>query len=82
MTVRREIVVYQKEGDKFIEKVEIDVSIDFLIGILDVNIEEDPNVYMIYKIDEEQYSKFQKLIPDLKVRDFNDIDLFCECFQV
>ncbi|RZK51457.1 MAG: hypothetical protein EOO87_17625, partial [Pedobacter sp.] len=76
MAVNREIVVYQKQDDKFVESFEIDLSIDLLIEILNVDIQEDPDVYMVYQIDKNQYLKFQKLIPNLKELDFSNIDLF------
>jgi len=82
MEVKREIAVYQKKGDKFIESFKIDISANILINILKVDAEDDPNVYLLYTIDKEQYSEFQKLIPTLKNIDFNDVELFYECFQV
>lgn len=82
MKVTREIAVYQKNGDKYFESFEIDLLVDELVNILNVNTNEDPNVYMVYNINKEQYSKFQKLIPILKEIDFDDVELSYECFQV
>ncbi len=81
MKVSREIAIYQKEGDKYIESFEIDLSVDELVNILNVNTDEDPNVYMVYDISKEQYSQIQKIIPKLKEIDFDNVELFYECFQ-
>ncbi|MFV8324857.1 hypothetical protein [Flavobacterium sp. ZS1P14] len=81
MLVTREIAIYQKDGDKHIESFEIDLSIDELVSILNVDTNEDPNVYMVYEINNEQYSQIQKIIPSLKEIDFDNVELFCECFQ-
>lgn len=82
MKVIREIAIYQKDGDKFIESFEIDFSVDELIKILHVDIEEDPNVYKVYDLNKEQYSQILKIVPNLKEIDFDNFELFYECFQV
>ena len=81
MKLSRQIAIYQKEGDKFIESFEIDLSVSELINILNVNTNEDPEVCMVYSINKEQYSKIQKKVPALKEIDFDSVDLFYECFQ-
>lgn len=77
----REIAIYQKEGDKFIESFVIDLSVDKLINILNVDTDEDPNVYMVYDINKEQFLQLQNIIPNLKEIDFDNVELFYECFQ-
>ncbi|MEC4003198.1 hypothetical protein OX283_000895 [Flavobacterium sp. SUN052] len=77
----REIAVYSRVNDNHIESYEIDLSVDELITILNVDIDKDPNVYMIYEINETQYSLFLNLIPSLKVFDLENVELFYECFQ-
>jgi hypothetical protein len=81
MKVSREIAIYQKEGEKYIESFEIDLSVDKLVNILNVDTDEDPNVYMVYDINKEQYLQIQKIIPSLKEIDFDNVELFYECFQ-
>lgn len=82
MIVSREIALYQKKDDSYIESFEIDLSINELVSILNVDVLVDPDVYMIYQINKEQYSKIHKLIPNLKEIDFNKVDLFYECSQI
>lgn len=82
MKLIREIVVYQKQGDKLIESFEIDLSVDELIDILNVNKLEDPEVYMVYKINQDQYSKFKYKMSNLKEIDFNNFEIFYECYKI
>ena len=79
--VVREIAIYQKEGDKHIESFEIDLSVEKLINILNVDTDKDPNVYMVYAINKAQFLQLQKLIPNLKEINFENVELFYECFQ-
>ncbi|RXR21479.1 DUF7683 domain-containing protein [Flavobacterium stagni] len=77
----REIAIYQKEGDKYIKSFEIDLSAEKLINILNVDTDKDPNVYMVYAINKAQFLQLQKLIPNLKEINFENVELFYECFQ-
>ncbi len=81
MKVSREIAIYQKKDEKYIESFEIDLSVDKLVNILSVDTDEDPNVFMVYDINKEQYTQIQKIIPSLKEIDFDNGELFYECFQ-
>ncbi|RED25389.1 hypothetical protein BD847_2140 [Flavobacterium cutihirudinis] len=82
MNIVREIVAYQKEGDKFIDSVEIDLSIEKLIEILNVNIEDDPGVYLVYEIDKKQFFKLLELAPELSKINFDEGAIYYECSEI
>jgi hypothetical protein len=82
MNVSREIAFYEKTGETHIESFPINIPLTKLISILDVDIEDDPEVYKIYEINEKQFLELQKFVPELKRIDFENIDVFYECFEI
>jgi hypothetical protein len=81
MKVSREIAIYQKNSDKYIESFKINLSVVELVNILNVDTNEDPDVYMIYNISKKQYLQITKINPILKEIDFENVELFYECFE-
>lgn len=82
MKIIREIAFYEKTGETHIESFSINIPLAKLISILDVDIEDDPEVYKIYEINENQFLELQKFVPELKRIDFEKIDVFYECFKI
>ncbi|WP_431243916.1 DUF7683 domain-containing protein [Flavobacterium sp. P21] len=82
MNVLREIVIYQKEGDKFIDSVEINLSSEKLIEILNVDIEDDPEIYLVYEINNEQFLKLLELAPELSNINFDEVAIYYECSEI
>lgn len=82
MTVSREIGIYQKDGDELIDNFQINLSINRLIEIFNIDIEDDPNVYKEYDINENEYLQLKELVPELSKYDFNHVFMSYECYQV
>ncbi len=82
MKISREIGVYQKQGEEFLDSFPINLPEKELIRILNVFTEDDPNLYKIYPINEGQYLDILALIPELPNYDFNEVEIFYECHQI
>jgi len=82
MDVQREILIFKKEKEILFDSFLIFLTPEKLIEILHVNVDDDPLVYKIYEIDRDQYKIFCKYVPELSNYDFDDVDIFYECFQV
>lgn len=82
MKVDRVITFFEKHGDKFIDEVSIDnitiADLEKIIGIF----EDDPNLYKVYKLSKDQYLLFLEKLPDkLSEFNFDNYDVFCECYN-
>ena len=82
MILSREIAFYQKKGSAQINSFVINVPIEKLIDILNIDIEDDSNLYKIYEINKNQYVKLKELIPQLLKVDFRKVAVYYECRQV
>ncbi len=82
MKLKREIAIYQKDGDKYIDSFEINLPIEKLVNILNVDLEDDPEIYNVYEIDENQYLQLKELVPELSKINFHKVAMFYECCQV
>lgn len=81
MKIIRELGVYQRNGEKFITSIPLDINKLELIRILKVDIKTDPDVLKIYGIDNKRYFEFSKLVPNLLKYNLEDVEIFYECFQ-
>jgi hypothetical protein len=81
MKVTREISVYEKDGDKYLNSCQINLSLEKMIDILNIDLEKDPEVYDVYKINLKQYIYLKEFIPELLVLNFNKVEIFYECHQ-
>lgn len=79
--VIRELALYERIGDKYIESYELDLSLNQLIELFNIDINIDPNVYMIYEINIEQFEKLIKIKSELRQLDFNKFHIYYECSQ-
>lgn len=77
----REIGIYQKESEKMIDSISINIDTAKLIEIFNVDLNDDPNVFKIYNIDKKQYLEISKLVPEILKFNFEDVEMFYECFQ-
>ena len=82
MNVTREIVIYQKDGDNQIDSFEINLSVEDLIDILNIDANDDPNVYKVYQATYNQYLKLIQLVTELPKYHFDQNDIFYECYQI
>lgn len=82
MILSREIAFYQKKGSAQINSIVINIPVEKLIDILNVDIEDDSNLYKIYEINKNQYVKLKELIPQLLEIDFRKVAVYYECRQV
>ena len=82
MTIVREIAIYQIEGDSFIDSFEINLAIEKLIEILDVDIEDDPELYKVYEINKKKYLQLIEFVPKLSKINFDQVSVYYECYQV
>jgi hypothetical protein len=82
MIVSREICIYQKEGDKLLTSIEINIPIRKIIEVLDIDKKNDPKVYLIYKINESQFLKLKEFVPKLLDFDFRKVEIYYECYQM
>jgi hypothetical protein len=82
MNVSREISIYEKYGSALIESFVTNIPVETLAHILNVKIDDDPNLYKVYPVNEIQYSMLMQITPELKGVDFNSCEVFYECFQI
>ena len=82
MKVKRSIGVYQKDGDSLIQDVPIYLSVDFLKKLFQFKTDEDPELFKVYKLNQEQYFQLKILIFDLSNFDFSMVEMFLECYQI
>jgi hypothetical protein len=82
MKIKRLISVYSIRNDNLIKECDIsNIQVDTLNEILPHN-EEDPNFYMVYKLNKEQFEDFRSLIPLLSTIDFDgDIEIYLETYR-
>jgi hypothetical protein len=81
MKVIREITIYQKEGEELIDSFLINLPKDVLIKILNVDLDDDPDIYKVYSVNEKQYADLSRLDIQLPIYDFNTVEVFYECSQ-
>lgn len=82
MKVNRVIGVYERTSDKHIKDVSLnEVSIDRLKEIMNPSV-DDPDLYMIYKINIQQYQLLVNLVPLLSDENFDNSDMYYECNRV
>jgi hypothetical protein len=80
MKLKRVIAIYEKQGDKFLYDYSInDVEIEKLKAIISAN-ENDPDLFDVYVIGEKECSELVNFIPQLKELDFEQVELFYECY--
>lgn len=80
MKLKRVIAIYEKQGDKFLYDYSInDVEIEKLKAIISAN-ENDPDLFDVYFIGEKEFSELVNFIPQLKELDFEQVELFYECY--
>ncbi len=82
MIVERSIAVYDKEEESLIKDIVIDLPIDFLIGLFQVDRNDDPDFYKVYLVNSEQYAALKELIPGLSEFDFDKVTVYLECFSL
>ncbi|WDO13633.1 hypothetical protein MH928_02770 [Flavobacterium sp. WW92] len=82
MNVSREIVIYQKDGDNQIDSFEINLSVEDLIDILNIDANDDLNIYKVYQVTYNQYLKLIQLVTELSKYHFDQNDIFYECYQI
>jgi hypothetical protein len=81
MKLRRVISVYEKEGEKFLSEYSLnDVPIERLKEIIAVK-DDDPELFDVHPIGEKERYMLAFLVPQLKELDFNQVELFYECFS-
>lgn len=82
MKIKRLISVYSIRNDNLIKEFDIgNIQVDTINAILPHN-EEDPNFYMVYKLNKEQFENFRGLVPLLFTIDFNsDIEIYLETYR-
>jgi hypothetical protein len=80
MELRRVISVYEKKGEKFLFEYSLnDVPLDRIKAIITVK-DDDAELYDVYSLGEKELSELACLVPQLKELDFNQVELFYECF--
>lgn len=83
MIIKRVISIYNSENDRLLSEIDIsNISVSFLNEIFDAK-EDDPNLFMIYKINERQYAELVKYVPILSGIEFKSShEIYLECYQV
>jgi hypothetical protein len=83
MKIERNILVFEKSGDeKLLEEINADkLTIDILKTII-VPLNDDPNFYRPYNIEELQYAVIVKHIPELKAYPCNEFYLSLDACTV
>lgn len=82
MKVERIVAIYSIENDKLIGEIGIgEVPFELLKKIFNSK-DNDPFLYMVYKINYEQFQMLSDLLPELTSIDVNDgVELYLECYQ-
>lgn len=82
MNLTRVIGVYSQTNEELIMEFQIDdIPVSTLRTILPVK-ENDPDVLMIYPINNKELIKFSEFIPELLSLDLKQVKLFFECFEI
>lgn len=81
MDVLREINIYEKIGSALIKSFQVNIELNQLIKILDIDLEEDPFVYKVYNISEDEFIQFTLYIPTLSQYDFEEFSFYYECYK-
>ena len=81
MKLIREISVYEKDNDKYLNSFSVNLSLEKMINLLDIDLDNDPAVYDVYKINKSQFNYLKEFIPELLLLNFNEVELFYECCQ-
>ena len=82
MKVKRVISVYNLLDDKLIREIDLgNIQVSLLSKILTSN-DEDPNFYMIYKLNKEQFLNFIRFAPLLSTITFDsNVEIYLESYQ-
>ena len=82
MNVERFIAVYDKDDDSLLDDIKVELPTPELLDILNIDAEDDPDVYKTYQITEPQFMRLKALLPDLQNVDFNAVHMNLECFSI
>lgn len=81
MNVTRYISVYERVGDKLLQEFNVDIiPFEKLKETVTAN-DDDPELYHNYKMSFNQLEQFSKYIPSLLPIDFDNVDVWLECYQ-
>jgi len=81
MKVKRAICVYSTINDKLIDEYSIDnIPVIELREILNAD-KDDVDVYKVYPVSKEQLQKLINFVPELSKIEFEDIELYADCYQ-
>jgi hypothetical protein len=80
MELIRVISVYEKKGEKFLCEYSLNgLTLERLKAIITVN-DDDFDLFDVYHLGEKELSEFVFLVPQLRELDFNQVELFLECY--
>ena len=82
MNIERFIAIYDKDDNSLLDDIKIDLSTTVLLETLDIDKEDDPDVYKAYHITDPQFGKLKTLISGLEGFDFNMVDMYLECYNI